>query len=184
MKGRWVVRGAAARDAGESSLVIVNIRGYPGWLAFFASGGFEELAGRVGIANHPERTVGVAVAGRHQVPFLVVFCFDPLGPLGELLALRSRHPRVGGLLNADLYRTAQTGSDSVGRGFLSRGLGFGILPNAEQGCQGEQNDRAAEVHTDSLPVFKQVKNNTAFGSQRLVPGYFSAVPNGTGPVWF
>jgi hypothetical protein len=168
MKDGWVVRGAAVGDADESPLAIVGIRSHPGWLAFFAPDNFDELAGRVGIVNHPERTVGVAVAGRHHLPFLVVFCFDPLRPLRELPAVRSRHRRVSGLLHADFYRTAQTGSDSIGRGFLSRGFAVRVLPQAEQRCQGEQNDRAAEVHTAFLPGFKQVKNNTAFGSQRFV----------------
>jgi hypothetical protein len=56
------------------------------------------------------------------------------------------------------------------------------LPKAEQSCQGEQNDGAAELHTDFLPAFKQVKNNTALGSQRFVRGIFK--PSLTGLVRF
>jgi hypothetical protein len=56
------------------------------------------------------------------------------------------------------------------------------LRQAEQRRQGEQNDRAAEVHTDFLPAFKQVKNNTAFGWQRFVRGIFQ--PSLTGLVRF
>ncbi len=92
------------------------------------------------------------------MPLLVVFCFGSHRPFRDLGAVRSPYRRVGEFLDTDLYRTAQTGSDPVGRGILARRFAVWILPKADQTRQGKQNYSAAEVHTGFRLVFKQRKN--------------------------